>query len=280
MSKKIYSDLGIEPIINAIGSVTLLGGSTQPPEVIDAMQSAQDMYVPMDELEEKAGNYLAELFGAEACYITSGAGSALTLTTAAFMAGDNDDLIVQLPDTTGIKDEILIQSRQRYHYERCLTYAGAKLVEFGSKDQVTKDDLERSIGEKTVAVHYVANETINDPSALTLEDTLEVAKKNNLPVMVDAAGQIYPLSNLSKYSNMGADAVSYAAKYFGAPHSTGFVVGTKDIIRKVALQSFISYEMRRVRGVGRPQKIDRQEIIGAVTAAKIWMNMNHEDRLA
>ena len=98
MSKKIYSDLGIEPIINAIGSVTLLGGSTQPPEVIDAMQSAQDMYVPMDELEEKAGNYLAELFGAEACYITSGAGSALTLTTAAFMAGDNDDLIVQLPD--------------------------------------------------------------------------------------------------------------------------------------------------------------------------------------
>ena len=88
-------------------------------------------------------------------------------------------------------------------------------VEFGSKDQVTKDDLERSIGEKTVAVHYVANETINDPSALTLEDTLEVANKNNLPVMVDAAGQIYPLSNLSKYSNMGADAVSYAAKYFG-----------------------------------------------------------------
>ena len=280
MSKKIYSDLGIDPIINAIGSVTLLGGSTQPPEVIEAMQSAQDMYVPMDELEEKGGNYLAGLFGAEACYITSGAGSALTLTTAAFMAGDNDELIIQLPDTTGIKDEILIQSRQRYHYERCLTYAGAKLIEFGSKEKVTKDDLEKSIGEKTVAVHYVANETINDPNALSLEETLEVAKKNDLPVMVDAAGQIYPLSNLSKYSNMGADSVSYAAKYFGAPHSTGFVVGTKDIVRKVALQSFISYEMRRVRGVGRPQKIDRQEIIGAVTAAKIWMNMNHEDRLA
>jgi L-seryl-tRNA(Ser) seleniumtransferase len=280
MSKKIYSELGIDPIINAIGSVTLLGGSTQPPEVIEAMQSAQDMYVPMDELEEKAGNYLAGLFGAEACYITSGAGSALTLTTAAFMAGDNDDLIVQLPDTTGIKNEILIQSRQRYHYERCLTYAGAKLVEFGSKDKVTKNDLEKSIGDKTVAVHYVANETINDPDALSLEETLEVAKKNGLPVMVDAAGQIYPLSNLSKYSNMGADSVSYAAKYFGAPHSTGFVVGTKDIVRKVALQSFISYEMRRVRGVGRPQKIDRQEIIGAVAAAKIWMNMNHEDRLA
>ena len=280
MVNKIYSELGIKPIINAIGSVTLLGGSTQPQQVIDAMQSAQDMYVPMDELEQKAGDYISKLFGAEACYVTSGAGSALTLTTAAFMAGDNDDLIVRLPDTTGMKDEILIQSRQRYHYERCLTYAGAKLVEFGSKDLVTADDLENSITDKTVAVHYVANETFSDSQALSLEETIKIAKKNNLYVMVDAAGQIYPLENLSKYSNMGADSVSYAAKYFGAPHSTGFVIGTREIVDKVALQSFISYEMRRVRGVGRPQKIDRQEIIGAVEAAKMWMNINHEDRLA
>ena len=280
MVNKIYSELGIKPIINAIGSVTLLGGSTQPQQVIDAMQSAQDMYVPMDELEQKAGDYISKLFGAEACYITSGAGSALTLTTAAFMAGDNDDLIVRLPDTTGMKDEILIQSRQRYHYERCLTYAGAKLVEFGSEELVTADDLENSITDKTVAVHYVANETFSDPQALSLEETIKIAKKNNLYVMVDAAGQIYPLENLSKYSNMGADSVSYAAKYFGAPHSTGFVIGTREVVDKVALQSFISYEMRRVRGVGRPQKIDRQEIIGAVEAAKIWMNINHEDRLA
>ena len=280
MVNKIYSELGIKPIINAIGSVTLLGGSTQPQQVIDAMQSAQDMYVPMDELEQKAGDYISKLFGAEACYITSGAGSALTLTTAAFMAGDNDDFIVRLPDTTGMKDEILIQSRQRYHYERCLTYAGAKLVEFGSEDLVTAEDLENSITDKTVAVHYVANETFSDPQALSLEETIKIAKKNNLYVMVDAAGQIYPLENLSKYSNMGADSVSYAAKYFGAPHSIGFVIGTKEVVDKVALQSFISYEMRRVRGVGRPQKIDRQEIIGAVEAAKIWMNINHEDRLA
>jgi len=280
MNNEIYSELGISPIINAIGSVTLLGGSTQPPEVVEAMKNAQDMYVPMDELEAKAGSFIADLFGAEACYITSGAGSALTLTTAAFMAGDDDNLIVKLPDTTGMKNEILIQAKQRYHYERCLTYAGAKLVEFGTKDKVTTSDLEHSINEKTVAVHYVANETFTDSDALSLESTLEVAKKNNLPVMVDAAGQIYPLSNLSKYSSMGADSVSYAAKYFGAPHSTGFVIGTQEIVRKVALQSFISYEMRRVRGVGRPQKIDRQEIIGALTAAKIWMNMNHEDRLA
>ena len=280
MVNKIYSELGIKPIINAIGSVTLLGGSTQPQQVINAMKSAQDMYVPMDELEQKAGDYIAKLFGAEACYITSGAGSALTLTTAAFMAGDDDDLIVKLPDTTGMKDEILIQSRQRYHYERCLTYAGAKLVEFGDKDRVTPEHLENSITDKTVAIHYVANETYHDPNELSLEETISIAKKNNLFVMVDAAGQIYPLENLSKYSNMGADSVSYAAKYFGAPHSTGFVVGSKDLVNKVALQSFISYEMRRVRGVGRPQKIDRQEIIGAVEAAKMWMNINHEDRLA
>ena len=120
----------------------------------------------------------------------------------------------------------------------------------------------------------------DSPQSLSLEETIRIAKENNIYVMVDAAGQIYPLENLSKYSNMGADSVSYAAKYFGAPHSTGFVIGSKEIVDKVALQSFISYEMRRVRGVGRPQKIDRQEIIGAVEAAKMWMNINHEDRLA
>ena len=92
----IYSELGIKPIINAIGSVTLLGGSTPPKPVLDAMDDANSTYVPLEELEEKAGRYIADMFGAKAVYITSGAGSALTLATAAFMAGDNDELIKKI----------------------------------------------------------------------------------------------------------------------------------------------------------------------------------------
>ncbi|HJN58919.1 MAG: aminotransferase class V-fold PLP-dependent enzyme [Dehalococcoidia bacterium] len=276
----IYSELGISPIINAIGSVTLLGGSTPPQSVLDAMDDANSTYVPLEELEKKAGSYIADMVGAKAVYITSGAGSALTLATAALMAGDNDDLITKLPDTSGMKDEILIQARQRYHYERCLTLAGAKLVEFGNKNGTNRDDLESSITEKTVAVHYVANETFTDPNVLSLEETIDIAKSKNVPVMVDAAGQVYPIENIGKYVNMGAEFSAMAAKYIGAPHSTGFAIGTEEMIRKISLHSFIAYEMRRIRGVGRPQKIDRQEIIGAVAAVKLWTSINHEDRLS
>ena len=130
---EIYKELGAKPIINAIGSVTMLGGSTPAPEVKEAMAQADISYIPLMELEEKAGQIIADMASVEAAYITSGAGSALTLATAALMAGDDDDKIQQLPDTTGMKNEILIQTRQRYWYDRCLELAGAKLVEFGSE---------------------------------------------------------------------------------------------------------------------------------------------------
>ena len=279
-ASEIYSELGINPIINAIGSVTLLGGSTPPQPVLEAMDHANSTYVPLEELEKKAGQFIADLVGAQAVYITSGAGSALTLATAALMAGDDDDLIKRLPDTTGMRDEILIQSRQHYHYERCLTLAGAKLVEFGSTERTSREDLQASINENTLAVHYVANETFTDPYVLSLEETIEIAKAKDIPVTVDAAGQVYPIENIGKYVNMGADFSAMAAKYIGAPQSTGFAIGTEEMIRKISLQSFIAYEMRRVRGVGRPQKIDRQEMIGAVAAVKLWVSLNHEDRLS
>ena len=276
----IYKELGATPVINAIGSVTMLGGSTPAPEVKEAMERADGPYIPLMHLQEKAGDAIAHMVGVPAAYITSGAGSALTLATAAFMAGDDDDKIEQLPDTTGMKNEILIQSRQRYWYDRCLQLAGAKLVEFGTPEKTTPEELESAIGPKTAAVHYYAVEQSTDPQALSLEKTIEIAHAHDVPVMVDAAGQIYPLDIFGKYIRMGADFQCIASKYLGAPQSTGLAFGTEETIRKLSLQSFASYEGRRVRGVGRPHKVDRQEMIGAVAAVRRWMSINHEERLA
>jgi uncharacterized pyridoxal phosphate-dependent enzyme len=277
---EIYKSIGAQPIINAIGSVTMLGGSTPVKEVKEAMDEADSSYVSMMELEEKAGDHIAKLTKVPAAYVTSGAGSALTLATAAFMAGDNDVFIQQLPNTSGIKNEILIQRKQHYWYDRCLELAGAKLVTFGSENETTKADFESAITDKTIAVHYYANEQLIDPKALSLEDTIKIARENNLYVLVDAAGQIYPLENIGKYVRMGADIQCVAAKYLGAPHSVGFALGTKEAIHKLSLQSFIGYEGRKIRGIGRPQKVDRQEIIGCVVAVERWMSLNHEDRLS
>lgn len=277
---EIYRELGVSPVINAIGSVTMLGGSTPPLEVKQAMERADAAYVPLMALQEKAGQAIAGMVDVPAAYITSGAGSALTLATAAVMAGDDDARIQQLPDTSGMKNEILIQKRQRYWYDRCLQLAGARLVEFGSREGTTREDLEQAIGPNTAAVHYYAVEQAPDPNALSLEETIEVARDKGVPVLVDAAGQIYPLENLGKYVRMGADFQCIAAKYMGAPQSTGLALGTEEMIRKLSLQSFASYEGRRVRGVGRPQKIDRQEMVGAVAALRRWVTMDHEERLA
>ena len=276
----IYKELGATPVINAIGSVTMLGGSTPFPEVREAMTRADGAYIPLMELEERAGAAIAEMVGVPAAYITSGAGSALTLATAAAMAGDDDDRIQQLPNTDGMKNEILIQTRHRYWYDRCLELAGARLVEFGSEEETTEEDLEKAIGPHTAAVHYYAVEQSPDPHELSLQKTIDIAHARGVLVTVDAAGQIYPLDNVGKYVRMGADFQCIAAKYMGSPQSAGLALGTHDMIRKISLQSFASYEGRRVRGVGRPQKVDRQEMVGAVAAVRRWMTMNHEERLA
>ena len=276
----IYKELGAEPVINATGSVTMLGGSTPAPEVKEAMERAEGAYIPLMELEEKAGAAIAKMVNVPAAYITSGAGSALTLATAACMAGDDDTKIQQLPDTTGMKNEILIQERHRYWYDRCLELAGAKLVTFGNAEGTTREDLEKAIGPNTAAVHYYAVAQEPDPKSLSLENTIEIAHDKGVPVLVDAAGQIYPLDLFGSYVRMGADFQCTAAKYMSSPQSTGLAFGSEDMIRKLALQSFVSYEGRRIRGVGRPQKVDRQEMVGVVAAVQRWMTMNHEERLA
>ena len=277
---EIYKELGAVPVINATGSVTMLGGSTPFPEVKEAMDRANGAYVPLMDLEESAGLVIASMVGVPAAYVTSGAGSALTLATAACMAGDDDERIQQLPDTTGMKNEILIQTRQRYWYDRCLELAGGKLVQFGTNEGTSRRDLESAIGPNTAAVHYYAVAQEPDEKALSLEETIAIAHASNVPVLVDAAGQIYPLELFGSYVRSGADFQCIAAKYMGSPQSTGLALGSVDMIRKLALQSFVSYEGRRVRGIGRPHKVDRQEMVGAVAAVKRWVALNHEDRLA
>lgn len=277
----IYKELGAKPVINATGSVTLLGGSTPLPEVKDAMAAADGAYIPLIELEKAIGDKVAELTGVPAAYITSGAGSALTLATAAFMAGGDDELIQQLPNTTGLKDEIVIQRRQRYWYDRCLELAGARLVDAGDDEGTSEDDIREAITQKTCAIHVpVAEQSPTDPEVVPLERVIEIGKEAGVYVSVDAAGQIYPLENFGKYVRMGADFQCVAAKYMGAPQSTGLAMGTEEIIDAISRHSFVGYESRRIRGVGRPHKVDRQEMMGALAAVERWFRINHEERLA
>lgn len=276
---EIYKEIGGKPIINAMGPVTLLGGSSPGKRVREAMEKANEAYIPMEELQEKAGGLIARMLGVPAAYATSGAASAIVLSAAACMAGDDDDKIQQLPDSTGMRNEFVMQKRQRYWYDRCLQIAGGRIVDAGTDRGTTEAQMLKAIGPKTAGIHYVANEAEKDPTVLSFEQVLNITRSKKVPLIVDAAGQVYPVENMSKYAKAGADLVAYGTKYIGAPHSTGMIVGSKQAVRKAALQSFVSYEARQVRSIGRPHKVDRQEIVGLVAAVREWLTMNHETRL-
>ena len=298
----MYRQIGVEPVINAIGNVSVLGGSIASPQVRAAMEAASDAFAPMLETAEAAGAAVAEMLGVDAAWITSGAGSAIALSTAACMAGDDPERIAQLPDTKGLRNEFIIQARQRYTYDRCLEVSGGRIIEAGTQTPVSdgvnrttgaehhakgkeapgtsEDDLVDTIGNRTAAIHYVADTRVHDPNLLSFEQVLQVAKNHNVPIIVDAAGQVYPTENLRSYAAAGASLVCYGAKYIQAPHSTGFVAGEKDLVHAVSRQSFAAFETLGLRAIGRPHKVDRQEMIGVVAAVREWLTMNHEDRFA
>ena len=198
----IFKELGARPIINAIGSLTLVGGSTPPIEVREAMEAANDAYIPLTDLEDAAGAVIAKAINVPAAYVTSGAGSALTLAAAAAMAGDDDDKIERLPQTAGMKSEILIQERHRYWYDRCLEASGATLVNFGSAEGTSPDDLRNAIGSNTAAVHFVMKEEAPDLAALSLEETIAIANEAGIPTLVDGAGQRVTLQLFCVQANL------------------------------------------------------------------------------
>ena len=274
---RVYERLGVRPVINARGNQTILGGSTSPAPVRQAMDEADLHFVDMRELLAKSGQFIADVLGSESAYVTSGCAAALTLSTAACMAGTDPDKIGRLPDTTGMKNEVVIQKRQRYGFDRCFTLSGGKLVVVGDDDGCNAQQLGTAIGPNTAAVAYVVNSAQPDDSVVTLEEAMEVAHDKGVPVIADAASQIYPLDFFRENAQI-PDLACFGAKYFGAPHSTGVVAGKKDLVDAVAAQGFIAYHYDGANAFGRAMKLDRQEIVGVVSALDVWFSMNHEDR--
>ena len=275
-TQRLYEALGARPVINAAGAFTLLGGSELSPAVRAAMDAANYRYADMQSLLDSSGRHVAEMLGAEAAYVTAGAAASLALSVAACLTRNHRDYIERLPDTSGIPDEILVQKSSRQKYDRCLTVPGARIVEAGDSSGLTPRQLDEAIGPNTVAVHYLAPGSA--PGTPQIEPVIEVAHAHGLPVIVDAAGQTYPVDNLRRYARLGADLVCYAGKYFDAPQSTGLIAGRADLVELAALNGFVGFETSGLYSFGRPMKVDRQEIFGCVVALREWLEMDHEAR--
>ena len=279
MGHQVYQAVGVTPVINASGfQLTVLGGQILSPRVLEAIEYANQHFVDMKALLASTGKVVAELIGAEAAYITAGCCSAMVLGAAACMAGQDADKAMRLPDTSGMPNEILIQSTQRYKYERCVTVSGARLVQVGDASGVRPEQIEAAIHEGTAAILFVASRV--GQTTVPLEEVLHIARKHRVPVIVDAAGQVYPPEKLKQYPAMGVDLTAHSAKYFGGPNSTGFLCGRRDLVEAAAYHSFIGFEYGPPYTVGRPMKLDRQEIVALVEALREWLEMDHGARFA
>jgi L-seryl-tRNA(Ser) seleniumtransferase len=266
-TKDIRADLGLRPVINVSGTMTSLGASIVVPEAVEAVSAILTEFVEMGDLHRCASQVIAELTGAEAGFVTASCSAAISLSVAAAMTGPDLAAIERLPDTTGLKDEVVIQSGHMISYgapvEQGIRLTGAKVVPVGQATSASAYHLRGAINERTAAAVYVVSHHVVDYAQIPLKIFADVAHERGVPVIVDAASEY----DLAGFLADGADLVLYSGhKFLGGPTS-GIVAGSKALVRNVYLQN---------RGIGRGMKVGKEGIVGALAALTAWKSRDHE----
>jgi D-glucosaminate-6-phosphate ammonia-lyase len=262
----IYQRLGVRPVIHGSGTTTRYGGSRLRPEVLETMREASQTLVNLDELNEAAGTAIARRLGTEAAFVTAGASAGLILQAAACIAGTDPARITRLPDTRGMRNEIVIQRAHRFAYDQAYRVAGGVLVEIGLARRTQAFELEEAIGERTAAVAYLVSPFTSPPGILPLAEVIAIAHRRGVPVIVDAASMLPPRDNLTRFLRLGADLVSFSGgKGIRGPQSTGILAGRRDLVRAVALNASPN------QALGRAAKTSKEEICGLVAALELFM---------
>lgn len=260
----LFSELGVTPIINALVTMTFLSGSLMLPEVLQAINSTSHDFANMYELQDKAGAKIAAMLQVEAAMVTSGAACALTLGTAACITGNDQEKIKNLPNLPGPQREVIMQKSHRYLFDQAVRSTGAKIVEVAGAAE-----MEKAINENTVMALFF---NAADEHSITHEDFVAVAKRHNIPSFIDAAADVPPVENLFKYQQLGFDLVTFSGgKMIRGPQSAGLLFGRKDLIEAAKLN-----HSPHESPIGRPMKVNKEEIFGMYAALKIYLSKDHK----
>jgi L-seryl-tRNA(Ser) seleniumtransferase len=260
-------ELGVQPIINAAGMETSLTGTLMLPEVLQAIEAMSHQYVRLNELHDAVGKRIAALLGCEAAMVTSGAAAALTVGTAACLTGTNPDFIRRLPDLTGLlgmKSEVIIQKSHRFSYDHAVRNCGVRLIEVE-----TAEELRRAAGERTAMMLFLNK---RDPQGrIKREEFVALGGQFNVPTFLDAAADLPPVGNLTKYLKMGFDLVTFSGgKGLRGPQSTGLLLGRKDLIAAARLHGPPNGD-----AIGRPMKVNKEEMVGLLVALELYLKRDH-----
>ncbi|MEI5995962.1 aminotransferase class V-fold PLP-dependent enzyme [Paraburkholderia bengalensis] len=263
----IRSRLGLRPVINVSGTMTGLGASSVGAAVIDTVAEILPQFVEIDDLQRKASAVIAQACGSESGYVTASCSAAITLGIAAAMTGDDLGLIERLPDTTGMRDEVVVQTGHLVNYgapvDQAVRLSGARVVQVGAATEAHEYQLASAINERTAAALYVVSHHTVQYGMIPLEAFIEVAHAKGVPVIVDAASEY----DLTRFIAAGADLALYSAHKFLGGLTAGIVAGSKALVRAAYFQN---------GGIGRGMKVGKEGIAGVIAALEQWRTRDHE----
>lgn len=263
-----YEELGVPTVINCEGTMTMLGGSLPHPQLEAVMFMAGKHFVSIPDLEVAAGNRIAQMLKLPEGYtalVTSGAAAAIQSGLAGILTGDNEALIRQIPDLTGMKSEVIIQKTHRNPFDHQLRTTGVKLVEIETREQ-----LRRAVSDRTAMMHF--SNFANEAGQIKVDEWVKLAKEYKIPCMNDAAADTPPVSHLWDYANMGYDLITFSGgKAIRGPQCAGMLLGRKDLVAYALLNNSPHEDT-----IGRSQKVGKEEIIGMVKALELFLAEDHD----
>lgn len=261
----VYAALGVKHVINATGTVTVLGGSLMPPEVVAAWAGAARHFVNLLDLQDKVGQRIAKLVGVEAALVTTGAAGALQLATAAAVTRGDAKLIKRLPDTAGLHNEVVLQKAHHSCYDNQLTAVGAKLVEVE-----TAADVRRAVGERTALLFFM--NVAEAEGRIKRAEWVELARRHKVPTLLDAAADVPPVGHLSEYNRAGFDLVAFSGgKALRGPNDTGLLLGRQDLVEAAKRNT-----NPHCGTVGRALKVGKEDMVALLAAVERYVRTDHE----
>jgi uncharacterized pyridoxal phosphate-dependent enzyme len=263
-ARDVIRELGVRPCINAAGTYTALTASLMPPEVVAGVQVASRHYVRLNELHDAVGKRIAELLDCPAAMVSAGCASALSLATAACVAGDNPDRIRRLPDTAGMKNEVVMQKTHRFGYDHAIRNAGVRLIEVE-----TVGELEKRISPQTAMLFFLNSS--DDQGQIHHEEFVAIGKKHNIPTLIDAAADVPPVKNLFRFTKMGFDLIAFSGgKGLCGPQSSGLLLGRQDLIAAARLNNNPNTD-----SLCRTNKVSKEELVGLLIALELFLKRDH-----
>lgn len=263
-TRDFFKELGLRTFINAAGTYTSMTGSLMHKEVTDAITYGATEYVNLDELHDRVGERIAELLGCEYATVSSGAFGAMTIGLAGVVCGMDNEKVAQLPDMTGLKDEVIVQENHSIGYTHALRNVGAKII-----NVKTRKEMEKAINKKTAMMWFLNANT--DDGEIKQEEFIEIAKKHGIPTFIDCAADVPPVENLYKFTKMGFDLVAFSGgKGIRGPQSAGLLLGNKKFIEAARLHT-----PPRGTTIGRGMKVNKEEVLGMLVALELYLKRDH-----